>query len=62
MMKKNTALNNAIEALEYKRARVYTVGHNAYKQGVKSRWSETTHKNYLSYTEAIEVLEGLKDD
>jgi hypothetical protein len=60
-VKKNTAINVAIEALKYRLARQYVVGHNAYEAGVKERWTKSAHKEYIRYTKAIEVLESLRD-
>ena len=61
-MKKNTAINIAIEAMEKMRSR-YAVGHNAFIEKQQS-WDfifiERDHKSYERISKAIEVVNDLR--
>ena len=64
-MKRKTAYEIAIEALEEKQRRNYAFDHHVHekfaKAGYRNEPTMSAHKNFVRIDQAIEILEGEKD-
>jgi len=59
-MNKNTAIWIAIDAMKRERIK-YSSGHNAYMKDKSFMFAANDHKKYKKITEAIEVLDAIRD-
>jgi hypothetical protein len=61
-MHKNTAIGLATESMERRRQTYYAFDYNLGQQGVRSPAITRATRHYERLTEAIEILEGMKDE
>ena len=59
-MNKNTAIRIAIDAMKRERIK-YSSGHNAYLKDKSFQFAVNDHKKYKKITEAMEVLDAVRD-